>query len=115
MGPKTEEFEQRFKEFLGVKHAFAVANGTAALHLACESVGLNEGDEALCPALSLVATANAILYTGARPVFIDINGPQDLNLSVADAEEVVEAVKDICRKLCHGTISPNNQQDDGLI
>jgi dTDP-4-amino-4,6-dideoxygalactose transaminase len=85
MGPKTEEFEQRFKEFLGVKYAFAVANGTAALHLACESVGLKEGDEVLCPALTFVATANAILYTGARPVFIDINGPHDLNLSVADA------------------------------
>ncbi|MGO9621881.1 MAG: DegT/DnrJ/EryC1/StrS family aminotransferase [Desulfobaccales bacterium] len=85
MGPKTEEFEHRFKEFLGVKHAFAVANGTAALHLACESVGLQEGDEVLCPALTFVATANAILYTGARPVFIDIKGPHDLNLSVADA------------------------------
>jgi dTDP-4-amino-4,6-dideoxygalactose transaminase len=85
MGPKTEEFEQRFKEFLGIKHAFAVANGTAALHLACEAVGLKEGDEVLCPALTFVATANAILYTGARPVFIDINGPHDLNLSVADA------------------------------
>ena len=85
MGPKTEEFEHRFAEFLGVKHAFAVANGTAALHLACESVGLKEGDEVLCPALTFVATANAILYTGARPVFIDINGPHDLNLSVADA------------------------------
>ena len=85
MGPKTEEFEQKFKEFLGVKHAFAVANGTAALHLACEAVGLKEGDEVLCPALTFVATANAILYTGARPVFIDVNGPHDLNLSVADA------------------------------
>ncbi|MGA7579049.1 MAG: DegT/DnrJ/EryC1/StrS family aminotransferase [Desulfobaccales bacterium] len=85
MGPKTEEFEQKFKEFLGVKHAFAVANCTAALHLACESVGLKEGDEVLCPALTFVATANAILYTGAKPVFIDVNGPHDLNLSVADA------------------------------
>jgi len=85
MGPKTEEFEHRFAEFLGVKHAFAVANGTAALHLACESVGLKEGDEVLCPALTFVATANAILYTGAMPVFIDINGSHDLNLSVADA------------------------------
>lgn len=85
MGPQTAEFEQRFQEFLGVKHAFAVTNGTAALHLACESVGLKEGDEVLCPALTFVATANAILYTGARPVFIDINGPHDLNLSVADA------------------------------
>ena len=85
MGPKTGEFEQRFKEFLRIKHAFAVANSTAALHLACEAVGLKEGDEVLCPALTFVASANAILYTGARPVFIDINGPHDLNLSVADA------------------------------
>jgi dTDP-4-amino-4,6-dideoxygalactose transaminase len=85
MGPKTEEFEQRFAQFLGIKHAIAVANGTAALHLACEASGLKEGDEVLCPALSFVATANAILYTGARPVFIDITGPHDLNLSVADA------------------------------
>src|SRR5208337_1045721 len=85
MGRKTEEFEHKFKEFLGIKHAFAVANGTAALHLACEAIGLKAGDEVLCPALTFVATANAILYTGARPVFIDINGPHDLNLSVADA------------------------------
>jgi dTDP-4-amino-4,6-dideoxygalactose transaminase len=85
MGPKTEEFEQGFARFLGVKYALAVANGTAALHLACEALGLKEGDEVLCPALTFVATANAILYTGARPVFIDINSPHDLNLSVADA------------------------------
>jgi dTDP-4-amino-4,6-dideoxygalactose transaminase len=85
MGPKTEEFEHRFRDFLGIKHAFAVANCTAALHLACEAVGLKEGDEVLCPSLTFVATTNAILYTGARPVFIDINGSHDLNLSVADA------------------------------
>jgi len=89
MGPRTEEFEHRFAEFLGIKHAFAVANGTAALHLACEALGLKEGDEVLCPALTFVATANAILYTGARPVFIDINGPHDLNLSVEDAASKV--------------------------
>jgi dTDP-4-amino-4,6-dideoxygalactose transaminase len=85
MGPKTQEFEDRFSTFLGVKHAFAVANGTAALHLACEVLGLGPGDEVLCPALTFVASANAILYTGARPVFVDVTGPDDLNLSVADA------------------------------
>jgi dTDP-4-amino-4,6-dideoxygalactose transaminase len=89
MGPKIEEFEHRFAEFLGIKHAFAVANGTAALHLACEALGLKEGDEVLCPALTFVATANAILYTGARPIFVDVNGPQDLNLSAADAARKV--------------------------
>ena len=85
MGPKTQEFEDRFAPFLGVKHAFAVANGTAALHLACEVLGLGPGDEVLCPALTFVASANAILYTGARPVFVDVTSPHDLNLSVADA------------------------------
>jgi dTDP-4-amino-4,6-dideoxygalactose transaminase len=85
MGPKTQEFEAEFAGFLGVKHAFAVANGTAALHLACEAVGLKAGDEALCPALTFVASANSILYTGAKPVFVDVNGPHDLNLAAADA------------------------------
>ena len=85
MGPRTQEFEEHFARFLGVKHAFAVANCTAALHLAGEVLGLQPGDEVLCPALTFVATANAILYTGARPVFVDINGPRDLNISVADA------------------------------
>ena len=85
LGPKTQQFETEFARFLGVKHAFAVANGTAALHLAGEAAGLKAGDEVLCPALTFVASANAILYTGARPVFVDIIGPQNLNLSVADA------------------------------
>jgi dTDP-4-amino-4,6-dideoxygalactose transaminase len=85
MGPRTLEFEERFACFLGVKHAFAVANCTAGLHLAGEALGLQPGDEVLCPALTFVATANAILYAGGRPVFVDINGPHDLNLSVSDA------------------------------
>jgi len=85
MGPKTQEFEARFAHFLDVKHALAVTNGTAALHLACQALGLSTGDEVLCPVLTFVASANAILYTGAKPVFVDINGPHNLNLSVADA------------------------------
>ncbi|MFZ2089269.1 MAG: DegT/DnrJ/EryC1/StrS family aminotransferase [Desulfobaccales bacterium] len=85
MGPETRRFEEAFAGFLDVPHALAVANGTAALHLACLAIGLGPGDEVLCPALTFVATANAVLYTGARPVFVDIGGPEDLNLSVADA------------------------------
>jgi dTDP-4-amino-4,6-dideoxygalactose transaminase len=85
MGPKTQEFELRWAQFLGVKHAFAAANGTAALHLACEVIGMGPGDEVLCPALTFVASANAILYTGAKPVFVDVTGSHDLNLSVHDA------------------------------
>jgi dTDP-4-amino-4,6-dideoxygalactose transaminase len=89
MGPKTEAFEHRFAEFLGSKHTFAVANGTAALHLACEALGLKENDEVLCPALTFVASANSILYTGARPVFVDIYGPHNLNLDPEDAARKV--------------------------
>ncbi len=89
MGPRTKEFEEAWARFLGVPHALAVANGTAALHLACAALELGPGDEVLCPALTFVATANAILYTGARPVFVDIGGPDDLNLSVADTARKV--------------------------
>ncbi len=96
MGPQTQEFEAHFAQFLGVRHAFATANGTTALHLACEVLGLTAGDEVLCPALTFVASANAILYTGARPVFVDINGPHNLNLSATDAtEKVTERTKAI--------------------
>lgn len=96
MGPKTQEFESKFADFLGVRHAFAVANGTAALHLACEVLGLQTGDEVLCPALTFVASPNSILYTGARPVFVDIVGSHDLNLSAVDsASKITERTKAI--------------------
>ena len=83
-GPVVERFEAAFAEFLGVKHAVAVASGTAALHLACLALDLGPEDEVLCPALTFVATANAIRYTGARPSFVDISGPDNLNLSPED-------------------------------
>jgi len=89
MGPETQRFEEEFARFLGAPHALAVANGTVALHLACLAMGLGPGDEVLCPALTFVATANAILYTGARPVFVDVGGPHDLNMSPEDAEQKV--------------------------
>jgi len=89
MGPQTRRFEEEFSRFLGVPYALAVANGTVALHLACLALGLGPGDEVLCPALTFVATTNAVLYTGARPVFVDIGGPENLNMSVADAARKV--------------------------
>lgn len=89
MGPQTQQFEEEFARFLGVPHALAVANGTVALHLAGLALGLGLGDEVLCPALTFVATANAILYTGARPVFVDVGGPHDLNMSPEDASRKV--------------------------
>ncbi|MDI6853492.1 MAG: DegT/DnrJ/EryC1/StrS family aminotransferase [Deltaproteobacteria bacterium] len=88
-GPVVQSFEAAFARFIGAKYAFAVANGTAALHLACQALELGPGDEVLCPALTFVASANAILYTGARPAFVDIKGPHDLNLCVKDAEQKI--------------------------
>lgn len=86
MGPRTEEFEAHFAEVWGAKHAIAVSNCTAALHLAIKGCGIGPGDEVLVPSYTFVASANAILYQGATPVFVDINGPGDLNLSIVDLE-----------------------------
>jgi dTDP-4-amino-4,6-dideoxygalactose transaminase len=86
MGDVTRQFEDRLAEFLGVRHAFLVANGTAALHLANLAVGVRPGDEVIVPSLTFVATASAAVYCGATAVFADIVGPHDLNLSVRDVE-----------------------------
>ena len=77
MGPKTAEFEQAFSRYAGSRHAIAVANGTAALHLLCLAAGLGPGDEVIVPSLTFVATVNAIAYTGATPVFADIAAPTE--------------------------------------
>src|SRR2546430_146729 len=86
MGPRVEEFEREFAEFCSAPHAVAVANGTAALHLGLLAVGCGPGDEVIVPSLNFVAAANAIVHTGATPVFCDILGPDELNLDPADVE-----------------------------
>jgi dTDP-4-amino-4,6-dideoxygalactose transaminase len=73
MGPETAAFEEEFAEYVGARHVFAVANGTAGLHLACAAAGLGPGDDVVVPSMTFVATANAVAYTGARPVFADID------------------------------------------
>lgn len=96
MGRVTEQFEQAFAEFIGTKYAFAVSNGTAALHLANLVVGIGAGDEVICPALTFITGANAILYTGAQPVFADITGVDDFNISPDDIEaHITERTKAI--------------------
>jgi dTDP-4-amino-4,6-dideoxygalactose transaminase len=97
MGPVTVEFEQRFAAYVGVRYAFAVTNCTAALHLAHLALGAGPGDKILCPSLTFVATANAIRYTGATPVFADITSQDDLNISPDDiAAKIDAATKGIC-------------------
>jgi dTDP-4-amino-4,6-dideoxygalactose transaminase len=89
MGPRVAELESRFAEFAGVPHALAVANGTAALHLAFLAVGCGPGDEVVLPSLNFVAAANTIACTGATPVFCDIVGTDDLNLDPSDLEAAI--------------------------
>lgn len=86
MGAVTQEFESAFSVFTGAKHAIAVTNATAGLHMACIAAGLGPGDEAVVPSLTFVATANAVRYTGARPVFADVRSPDDLNISPLSIE-----------------------------
>lgn len=81
MGEIGQSFEREFAEYIGGKHGLAVTNGTASLHLACAAIGLKPGNEVIVPSLTFVATANAILYTGATPVFADITSEQDLTIS----------------------------------
>ena len=84
MGPRVEQFEAAFAAATGARHALAVANGTAALHLALLAAGCGPGDEVVLPSLNFVAAANSITHTGATPVFCDVNGPEDLNANPAD-------------------------------
>jgi dTDP-4-amino-4,6-dideoxygalactose transaminase len=71
LGPETEAFERAFAGFTGAGHAVGLSNGTAALHLACLAAGLGPGDEVVVPSMTFVATVNAVVYTGAEPVFVD--------------------------------------------
>jgi perosamine synthetase len=79
-GPKVQEFEEKFAAYTGAKYAVAVSNCTTGLHLAMIVAGIKEGDEVICPSMSYVATANAIQYVGARPVFAEVNESYNLNI-----------------------------------
>lgn len=87
-GRYTQIFEEAFSSFCGVKHAIAVANGTAALHVALLALGAGENDEIIVPTLTYVATANAVTYCGARPVFADCES-DTWNLDVSQIESLI--------------------------
>jgi dTDP-4-amino-4,6-dideoxygalactose transaminase len=87
MGGVTQAFESEFSAYVGAKHALAVTNCTAALHMACLAIGLGPGDEVILPALTFVATANAVRYTGATPVFADVTSDKNLNISPESIEQ----------------------------
>ena len=72
-GPKVDEFEQAFASYIGTKYAIATSSGTAALHMALLASGVDEGDEVITTPFSFIATANAILFCRAKPIFVDID------------------------------------------
>lgn len=97
-GSYIEKFESGFADYLGIKHAASVCNGTVALHLALLALGIGEGDEVIVPTLTYIASVNAITYTGAKPVFVDSlpdtwqMNPKDVQKKITDKTKAVMAV-----------------------
>jgi perosamine synthetase len=87
-GPKVAEFENDFANYHLVDHALAVTSCTTGLHLALSALGIGPGDEVILPVFTWIATANVVLYTGATPVFVDVD-PESYNI---DIEQLVEKV-----------------------
>ncbi len=88
LGTYVTRFEEEFAAFCGTAHAITVSNGTVALHLALHALGIGRGDEVIVPDLSFIATANAVLMTGATPVFCDIEA-DSLCLDPAKLEDLI--------------------------
>ena len=89
MGPEVQAFEHEFAESMGVKYAIAVANGTAALHLAMLALGIGPKDEVIQPAINFVATANMTVASGATPIFPDIISIAEPTISPDDIERSI--------------------------
>ena len=87
-GPRVRTFEERFAEAIGVGHAVATSSGTTALHLALLGYGIGEGDEVITVPFTFIASANSILYTGARPVFVDID-ERDFTMDASQVEAAI--------------------------
>ena len=87
-GPKVEEFERAFADFVGTKEAVAVSNGTAALHAAMFAIGIEQGDEVIVPAMTFAATANCVVYQGGTPIFADVD-PDTLLLDPWQVEQKI--------------------------
>ena len=88
IGPKIEAFEKNFAKFVGAKYACAVSSGTAGLHLALIAAGIKEGDEVITSPFSFIASANVILYVGAKPVFVDVD-PLTGNIDPKKVEKAI--------------------------
>ena len=89
MGDRVREFEKAFALLHQTEDSIAVNSCTAALHLILHALGIGPGDEVLVPSLTFVATANSVLYVGARPVFVDIESSKIPLMSLDDAEAIL--------------------------
>ena len=94
LGPHVDAFEHEVADYVGVRHAAALSSGTAALHLALRILGVERGDEVICSTFTFSASANPILYEGARPVFID----SDAATWNMDPELLREALVDAAKR-----------------
>ncbi|MFM8342200.1 MAG: DegT/DnrJ/EryC1/StrS family aminotransferase, partial [Methylomonas sp.] len=90
LGPHVQAFEKEAADYLGVKHAIGCASGTDALHLALLAEGIGAGDEVITSAFTFIATAEAIKYVGAKPVFVDID-PQTFNITPENIAKAITA------------------------
>lgn len=88
IGPKLNEFEKKFADYIGTKYAIAVSSGTAGLHLCIRALNLKPGDEVITTPFSFISSANCILFVGAKPVFVDIN-PKTFNI---DPDKIEKAI-----------------------
>jgi dTDP-4-amino-4,6-dideoxygalactose transaminase len=97
LGPRTAAFEEAFAAQLGARHAIAVSSCTAALHLAYLAAGVGPGDEVIVPSFTFAATANAVLYCGATPVFAEIDSRENPSLDLEDVQRrITTATKAVC-------------------
>jgi perosamine synthetase len=93
-GAVVTEFEQKFAAYIGMKHGIATTSGTTALEVALRTLGIGSGDKVLTTPFSFIATANSIIYTGAFPVFADID-PATFNIELENAETVLKGTAGI--------------------
>ncbi len=110
-GPEVEAFEREAAAYLGVPHAIGVANGTDALVLALDALGIGRGDEVICPSFTFYATAEAIARVGATPVFADID-PVTLNL---DGEDVATRITERTKAIMPVHLFGRPAELDGLV
>lgn len=94
MGPQTAEFQKRFAEYVGAKHAIATNSGTSALHVALLAAGVGPGDKVITTPFTFIATSNSILYCGAVPVFADVD-PRTFNIDPESVRKALDREGDV--------------------